>query len=187
MNRRTLLRGAGATLAGVAVASEDAGAQTALTLDVVGDAATLGPDASVTGVELSLTVEWAYDLPDSATPSRVIVEIAAGRAAGSLTVVDSAESAQLFVEASGEETFDADLLAAGALDAASLAPSGGERATEVTVEARLRVAADDGAVLARETTSDEATVTVTRDSVEPSEYGEVGGSGSLSITTGSAQ
>jgi len=40
-----------------------------------------------------------------------------------------------------------------------------------------------GDVLARETTSDTATLTVTRDGVEASEYGQVGGSGSLTIST----
>jgi len=38
-------------------------------------------------------------------------------------------------------------------------------------------------VLARETTSDTATLTVTRDGVKASEYGQVGGDGSLSIST----
>jgi hypothetical protein len=37
--------------------------------------------------------------------------------------------------------------------------------------------------LATETTSDTATLTVTRDGVEASQYGEVGGSGSLTIET----
>jgi len=53
----------------------------------------------------------------------------------------------------------------------------------VTVEARLRVENAGGDVLARETTSDTATLTVTRDGVAASEYGEVGGSGSLTIST----
>jgi len=51
------------------------------------------------------------------------------------------------------------------------------------VEARLRVENSGGDVLARETTSDTATLTVTRDGVEASEYGAVGGDGSLSIST----
>jgi len=53
----------------------------------------------------------------------------------------------------------------------------------VVVEARLRVENAGGDVLAHETTSDTATLSVTRDGVEASEYGSVGGSGSLSITT----
>jgi len=53
----------------------------------------------------------------------------------------------------------------------------------VVVEARLRVENSGGTVLARETTSDTATLTVTRDGVEASEYGAVGGSGSLTIST----
>jgi len=41
----------------------------------------------------------------------------------------------------------------------------------------------DGDVLARETTSDTATLTVTRDGVDASAFGEVGGSGGLAIST----
>ena len=77
-----------------------------------------------------------------------------------------------------------DLLDAGALDAAALTPDGaGERETSVTVEARLRVESSSDSVLARETTSATATLTVTRGGVEASEYGQVGGSGSLTIAT----
>ena len=53
----------------------------------------------------------------------------------------------------------------------------------MTVEARLRVEQSDGSVLAKETASDTAPVTVERDGLTASEYGEVGGSGSLTIET----
>jgi len=68
--------------------------------------------------------------------------------------------------------------------ASALAPSSGSRETTVTVEARLRVESDGGDVLARATASDTAPVTIERDSVDASEYGSVGGSGSLTIETG---
>jgi len=189
MNRRALLRvaagvlgGGAATAAGLSVASESA-AQTALTLDVAGDSATLATDGSVSAVTLDLDVDWQYDLPDQTSPSTVIVEVAAGTD-GDLAVVGSAESAQLFVEADGSESFDVGLLAEGALASSDVEPSGtGERETDVVVEARLRVENAGGTVLARETTSDTATLTVTRDGVEASEYGAVGGSGSLTIST----
>jgi hypothetical protein len=189
VNRRTLLRlgaaavgGSAATAAGLSVATESA-AQTGLTLEVAGDSATIGTDGSVTAVRLDVDVEWQYDLPDATSPATVIVEVAAGTD-GDVTVVGSAESAQLFVEAEGSERFDVGLLQQGALSASDVEPSGtGERATDVVVEARLRVENAGGDVLAREATSDTATLTVTRDGVEASEYGAVGGSGSLAITT----
>jgi len=189
VNRRTVLRvaaaavgGAGATAAGLSVATGGA-AQTALTLDVAGDSASIGTDGAVSAVTLDLDVEWAYDLPAETSPSTVIVEVAAGTDA-ELTVVASAESAQLFVEADGSESFDVGLISEGALQASDVEPRGtGERETTVTVEARLRVENSGGTVLARETTSDTATLTVTRDGVEASEYGAVGGSGSLTIST----
>jgi hypothetical protein len=152
-------------------------------LDIAGDSATLGADEAVTALTLAVDVEWAYDLPDSAAPSTAIIELAAATDGDTPQVVASTESAQLFVEADGTESFEVDLLGE-VVDASALAPSSGSRETTVTVEARLRVESDDGEVLARETASDEAPVTVKRDSVSASEYGSVGGSGSLTIETG---
>jgi hypothetical protein len=189
MNRRTLLRvaagavgGAGATAAGLSVATESA-AQTGLTLSVDGDSATIGADGGVGAVTLDLDVEWQYNLPDSTSPETVVIEVAAGTD-GDVSVVDSAESAQLFAEADGSESFDVGLLEEGTLSASDLEPdSNGTRETTVTVEARLRVESTSDSVLAREAASDTAVLTVTRDGVEASEYGEVGGDGSLSIST----
>jgi len=189
MHRRTLLRvaaaavgGGAATAAGLSVATGGA-AETALSLAVDGDSATLATDGSVSAVTLDLDVEWQYDLPAETSPSTVIVEVAAGTD-GDLSVVGSAESAQLFTEADGSESFDVGLLEEGALSASDVEPDGtGERETDVVVEARLRVATSGGDVLARETTSDTAVLTVSRDGVEASQYGEVGGDGSLSIIT----
>lgn len=74
--------------------------------------------------------------------------------------------------------------ASHAIAASDVEPDGtGERKTDVVIEARLRVENAGGDVLATETTSDTATLTVTRDGVEASEYGAVGGSGSLTIST----
>jgi len=71
-----------------------------------------------------------------------------------------------------------------AIAPADIEPDGtGARETEVTIEARLRVATSGGTVLARETTSDTAVLTVTRDGVDAAAFGEVGGDGSLSIST----
>lgn len=87
MNRRTLLRvaagavgGGAATAAGLSVATGGA-AETALSLAVDGDSATLATDGSVSAVTLDLDVDWQYDLPNETSPSTVIVEVAAGRMA----------------------------------------------------------------------------------------------------------
>ena len=77
------------------------------------------------------------------------------------------------------------LIDAGAVDAAALAPESGERETTVTVEARLRVEDAAGEVLARESASDTAPLTVEVDGLEASAYGSVGGSGELTIETSS--
>jgi len=188
MKRRDLLRasaaavgGGGATL-GVVTLATDADAQAALTLAVTGDSATLGADESVTALTLACDVEWAYDVPDSAAPSTVVVELAAATDGDTPAVVASAESAELFTEADGEESLEAGLLGE-VVDAEALAPGSGERETTVTVEARLRVENSSGDVLAEATATDTAPVTVER-TADASEYGSVGGSGELTIETG---
>ena len=64
-----------------------------------------------------------------------------------------------------------------------MAPDDGTRDTDVTIEARLRVLGGDD-VLARDSVSDTATVSVERDAGDAAEYGDVGGSGTLTIETG---
>ena len=81
------------------------------------------------------------------------------------------------------DSFDLDLIGEGVLDADALAPDDGELATDVTVEARMRVENGGGDVLAESSTSNVATVTLERETVDVTEYGEVGGSGSLIIET----
>ena len=189
MNRRTVLRGAALTAAGGGVAAlalsrtPEGEAQASTTLDVASDRATIGPDGSVAAVDLDVSVGWAYDLPDGRQPEVVRLELAAAEAGDELQVVDSTERAELFPEASGEESLSGDLVAAGVLDAAAIAPAEGERATDVDVEARLEVANGDGEVLARDTATDSATVTVERDGLDAAEYGDVGGAGGVTIET----
>jgi len=185
MNRRDVLRGAGAALGGAGAAaallrwaSGESTAQAALTLDVVGDHTTLGADESVAAVWLDLNVEWAYELPDGASPETVTVEIAAGT--GSVSVVDSAESPQLFNSADGSESFETDLIAAGALDAAALEA---DEEIDVSLEARLRVDNGDGELLARAVAADSATVSADVNAIDPGEFGSIGGSGELRIET----
>jgi len=184
MRRRDLLRasaaavgGAGATAGVVTLAGDDASAQTALTLSIDGDSATLGPEQGLESVTLAVDVEWAFELPASANPSTVVVELAAGT--DSLSVVDSAERAELFTEAEGSESFSVGLLG-DVLTASELAPDSGTRETSVTVEARFRVESSSGEVLAKDSASDTATLEVTR---EESPEAEVGGDGSLTIET----
>jgi hypothetical protein len=187
MNRRTLLRagaaataGGLATAAGLAVGSEPADAQASTTLDVAGDSVVLD-GSSIAAVRLTLDVDWSYDLPADRQPESVSLTIAAGEADSELTPVAEAESAQLFVEASGSESFDVGLLSEGALDAESLTPDSGSRATDVTVEARFTVENGSGTVLARDTATDTATLAVEKAAIDASEFGTVEGSAGLSI------
>jgi len=74
-----------------------------------------------------------------------------------------------------------DLLAEGALAAADLTPDSGSRATDVTVEATFTVENGSGEVLAEDTASDTASLSVEKAAIDPSEFGTVEGSGGLSI------
>ena len=182
MNRRGMLRasaaalsGAGAAVVGLRSSSDSAAAQTALTMDIVGDEATLGREESIAAVWVDCSVEWAYDLPDGVTPSTVVVELAAGAGDG-LTTVATAESPSLFGEADGSESFEADLIGAGVLTADQV-----RNGVDATVEARLRVETDSGDVVAEATAQDTAPVVAETESINASKYGSVGGSGELRI------
>ena len=91
------------------------------------------------------------------------------------------DNGQLFTDADGSESFSVDLIESGVLD--DVAPDDGTRDTAVTIEARLGVLGG-GDLLARDSVSDTATISVERDAGDAAEYGDVGGSGTLTIETG---
>ena len=80
-----------------------------------------------------------------------------------------------------DESFSVDLVGSGVVE--DVAPDDGTRDTDVTIEARLRVLGGDE-VLARDSVSDTATVSVEPELGDAEEYADVGGSGTLTIETG---
>jgi len=187
MNRRAVLRAAGvagagglATWAGLRAGS--APSRAAASLQITGDETTLGPAGNVTAVRLACEIEWSHDLPEGSAPERVVVTVSAGRADDEVSDVASVEASSLFPESEGTESVDVDLLNAGALEPAVVAPeSGAETTVPVRVVAAVRVAAGDGATLAEAETSETADVVVTR---ERGGEASVGGSGALTVETG---
>jgi hypothetical protein len=184
-----MLRGAGAALAG--------GASTALLLDRAtdsGHAATT--DLAVTGddvvirqgtlasIWLDATVDWSYAVPSGERPSHVVVELRAGTDGDDLTVVGSAQSNQAFLEASGSEAFEVDLLAEDVLAADALVPSepGASVATEVVVGAELRLIDESEMVIAADSRTDTATIAIEKSDYDPDDYGTVGGHGNVTVT-----
>lgn len=191
MNRRALLRGAATAgaggvlaLAGLRVGSEPADAQASAGLAVGDESATVGPDGSVTAVQLDLTVDWSFDLPSGVQPAETVVSVSAGQPDGELTELASKTGTTLFREDSGSTEVSADLLAEGVLSASELAPGAGSRATDVAIEAEFEVLNEQGTALASASASDTPTLTVERSGYDAAEYGNVGGSGSLTIETG---
>jgi len=90
-----------------------------------------------------------------------------------------------FLEESGSETFEVDLLEAGALDAAALVPdaAGDSVTTEVVVGAELRVVDTAEMVIAAASKTDTATVTVGKSDYNPDEYGDLAGVGNVTVQT----
>jgi hypothetical protein len=178
-DRRTVITTTAAGLTGglfaTLLGSSSARAQTELALSIDGDNADLDGGESITGVVLDCSVEWAYDLPDDTSPELVVVELAAG--VDEVSVVASSETPQLFGEASGSESFEADLLAEGVVTTAEV-----RAGVDVTVEARLRVENGSGTALARDSARDSATVKA-ETPINATRYGDVGGSGELRIET----
>lgn len=179
VDRRTVLTttiggltgGLAATLAG----SSSARAQTTLSLAIDGDSADLDGAESISGVVLDCLIEWAYDLPSEASPELVVVELAAG--VDSVSTVATAETPKLFGEASGSESFEADLLSEGVVTTAEV-----RNGVEVTVETRLRVEDGSGTALARDSARDSAMVKADTP-INATAYGDVGGTGELRIET----
>jgi len=181
MNRRQFLASVasagGATLGALAVVPDRSAAETDLELNIADDHAQLDVGDSITGVSLDLNVEWSYELPNGSSPETVVVEIAAG--ADEPELVEVVEEPTLFNSADGSESFEVDLLGAGVVDGEQLLETG-EKTVEI--EARLFVEGGGG-LLAREVVSDDATVSVDVDELDVDEFGELSGSGALTIET----
>src|SRR6056297_1229520 len=161
MRRRALLRSAGValgggvtTLAGLTLA-ESAGAQASLSLTATGDEIELGADESLTGATLTADIEWTYAVPETASVTESVVQLAAG--ADDVVQVAEAVTPQLLAEASGTDSFEVKLLETDALAAAAVTADG----TPLTVRATLLVRGADGVLIETQAT-DTATLTATR-------------------------
>ena len=180
MRRRDLLRTSAAAVGGGAAGlaltqlAGDASATTALTLDVSGDSATVDDAGDITAVSLEVDVEWSYELPETATPEAIEIDV---RVDG--TTVAEHEEAQLFSEAEGTESIAVDLLD-DALAAGELTPADGTRETTVAVRVELAVVGG-GDELAGASAESEATIAVTRAGEAAA---SVGGEGVITIETG---
>lgn len=176
----SLLTGAAAGAAVVAQGSEPArAAQTDFTVE--GDDVTI-QQGSIAALTLSLNVGWGYELPSGKSPARVEVSALAGPSESELTQVASATSDATFLQESGEEAFEADVLQADGLSADTLRPPEGETAqTTVAVGSELQVFSESDTLLAAASRVATATVSVTVPSYDASEYGALSGAGTLTV------
>lgn len=139
-------------------------------------------DEALAALWLTIDAEWSYAVPSGEHPETVVVDVLAGDSTDTMDTVASAESSEVFLEASGAETIEADLLDANVVDAKTLVPAEGEiEETTIYVGTEMRVYDENGLVIAADSQTDTATVTIERDEYNPDEYGTVGGAGELTV------
>mgnify|MGYP006296269955 CR=1 FL=1 len=162
------------------IASESVAADTSLS--VSGDEVTIRGE-SIAAVTLDLTVAWEYEVPSGESPDTLVLDVLAGTSEEDLSVVASDESSQAFLMNSGEESFSVDLLGEGVVDADAITPAerGAETATEIVVGAKLRLLSESDMVIAADSQTDTATVTISKDDYNPDAHGGVSGSGSVTV------
>lgn len=183
-----MLRGSATLLSGgvvgavtvSSIASEPAAAQTGLS--VSGDEVTIRGE-SVTAVTLDLTVTWEYEVPSGEAPETLVLDVLAGESEDDLSVVASTEQQSVFLQNSGEDSFTVDLLAEEIVEADAITPAerGVSTATEIVVGAELRLRDESDMVIAADSQTDTATVTIEKDDYNPDAHGTVGGSGSVTV------
>lgn len=185
-----MLRASGAVLTGGA-----AGALVSHSLD---DARAAETDLSVSGDEvvvrnqtiealwLTLGVGWAYQVPSGERPAQVTVAVLAGTDSGDLSTVATATSDQSFLESSGEESFEVDLVAEDIVTADALVPGEGGTTAETTVHvgAEMRLTDENDMVIAAASQTDTATVAIEKSAYDPSEHGSLTGTGSVTVELG---
>ena len=175
-----LLSGGVAGAAATYRMSTDAAAAEA-DLDVAGDSVEV-TYGEVAAVWLDLVLGWAYAVPSEESPDTLELEVLAGTDADDLQSVATTSSDEPFLEADGEETFEMDLLAEDAVDAAELMPEAGEtEETTVHVAAEMRLLDHDGFVIAADGQTDTATISIEKTEYDPDEHGAIAGVGELAV------
>jgi len=169
---------AGATLTNVTETAEAAEAD----LTVTGDEVEIRGQ-EVTAVWLEIDAEWAYEVPSEESPDDVTVDVLAGTDSDDLDVVDSVEARGTFLSSDGSESFEVDLVGADVVDADDLTPTDGGETVETTVYVgvEMRLYDDSELVIAADSATDSATITVEKDDYDPNEHGSVGGAGELLV------
>lgn len=162
------------------IASESVAADTALS--VSGDEVTIRGE-SIAAVTLNLTVTWEYEVPSGEAPDQLVLDILAGQSEEDLSVVASHEETSVFLMNSGEQSFSVDLLSEGIVESDAITPSerGAETSTEIVVGAELRLRDESDMVIAADSQTDTATVTIEKDDYNPDAHGTVSGSGSVTV------
>ncbi|MFP4117227.1 MAG: hypothetical protein ACLFSD_00040 [Salinivenus sp.] len=183
-----MLRGSATLLAGGVVgaltasgiASETASAETDLTVE--GDSVEIRSE-EIAAVLLDLTVAWGYEVPSGEAPETVELDVLAGTDEDELDVVASDSSEEVFLESDGEETFSVDLLGEEIVEADTLVPEEGgeETATEIVVGVEFRQRDENDMVIAADSETTTATVTIEKSEYDPDEHGDVAGSGSVTV------
>jgi len=167
--------GAAALVSGTADRATAASAD----LEVAGHEITIR-NGSIGAVWLNATVAWTYALPSGESPATAIVELQAGEG---LDTIATRETDAVFLESSGEESFEVDLLVEDVVSADAIQPTDGGETVETVVDigVAFRVESEDGTVLAVDEVKTTAPLSITESDYNASKYGDVAGSGELTV------
>lgn len=187
MDRRQYLKSTAAGLTGLAVgigamqSTEAATAQVTMGELSMGDASTTTSTGSISNVSATVSGDWSYELPVN-TVDYWEVELRVSDGDGWYTVAKTSESNQ-YAQYSGTYTLTGSITDTQAFDVSFFRAPGPGQQTTVTLplQVRFRVIGTSGSPLATTAVNDEAAVTVGQNEIDASLYGEVSGSGSLSI------
>jgi len=187
MERRTALRHLVTGVAGVGAgysllnrSTDNASAAVSLgTLDVAGDDVTTD-DGTISALMADVSGQWDYDLPAGKSPARWEVSVLVGNG-DTETVVGTDSGEAKYLQNSGSYSVSGDVLTTDAFSAADFAPPDAGMYREVSLGIGVVLLVLDGSDtrVAKAALQDTATVKVTHEGYQATDYGQVSGNGGL--------
>ena len=132
---------------------------------------------------LDVTVAWGYELPSGESPETATVELLAAKDGDEQKVVDSDSKSVTFLEMDGDFSFEVDLIEPGVVSVDELLPAdrGDEQSVDIEIGVAFEVEDSDGLPVAVDSETDTSTVVIKESEYDASEYGDVAGSGGLTV------
>lgn len=188
MNRRTFIASAGTALGGLGAGtilmnhSTDSAAAASVsmgTLEMSNDNATTD-DGNISNVAASVSGTWEYELPAQPTEWLVQLRVSDGQ---TWAVVGQDSGSLEYAMMDGEYTVSGSVTETSIFDVSyfSAPEPGKEKIVELPFQVWFRVLDGEGTAMASQKLDETATVTVAQESIDASLYGEVMGSGGVTV------